>query len=46
MKKLNKEEILNTKAGGMSAGTIAAICAIGSFIIGIFDGFSRPFRCR
>lgn len=46
MKKLNMEEMLEIKAGGLSAGTVAAICAIGSFIIGIFDGFSRPFKCR
>lgn len=46
MEKLNSKEMLSIRAGGMSDGTIAAICAIGSFIIGIFDGFSRPFRCR
>jgi len=46
MKKLNKEEMIEISAGGISAGAVAAICAIGSFLIGIFDGLARPFRCR
>lgn len=46
MRELRKEEMLNIKAEGLSAGAIAAIGAGIVFVIGILDGFVRPFRCR
>ena len=43
--KLKKEELKQIKAG--SAGWIAAgIIAGVTFLIGVFDGFTRPFKCR
>lgn len=46
MIKLNYNEAKMIKAGA-SAGWIAAGIIAGiSFIIGIFDGFTRPFKCR
>ncbi len=46
MKELTKTEIKKIYGGGISAGVYAAITAGLSFIIGIFDGISRPFKCR
>ena len=46
MKELTKKESKNLSAGGLSAGIYAAICAGASFIIGILDGITRPFKCR
>ena len=45
MKLSNKE--LKMISAGASAGWIAAAIVSGvSFIVGIFDGFIRPFKCR
>lgn len=46
MKELNKNEMLKVNAGAVSGGVIAAICIGVSFIVGIFDGYVRPFKCR
>lgn len=46
MLKLTKEEAKNIK-GGAAAGWIAAGIIAGiTFLVGVFDGFSRPFKCR
>lgn len=46
MKKLNSSELRKVKAGA-SAGWIAAGIAAGiTFIIGVLDGYFRPFKCR
>lgn len=46
MKKLNNNEMKNISAGGLSAGAIAAIAAGIAFLAGLFDGYTRPYRCR
>lgn len=46
MKELNESEMLSVKAGGISAGMIAVIGGCIAFIVGILDGYTRPFRCR
>ena len=46
MKKLSINEMMNTTAGGLSAGVIAAIAAGIAFFAGILDGYTRPFKCR
>lgn len=46
MIELNEKKSKEIYAGGISAGICAAITAGISFIIGIFDGVTRPFRCR
>ena len=50
MVKLDENIMKNTYAGSLSAGAIAGICAgiaAGiSFIVGIFDGYTRPYKCR
>lgn len=47
MKELTKKEMQKINGNGLSAGAIAAIvsAAVG-FIVGIFDGYSRPYKCR
>ena len=46
MKELKEKEAKEMYAGGLSAGLCAAIAAGVSFIVGIFDGITRPFRCH
>ncbi len=46
MRELTKNEMLNISGGEVSAGLIAAICAGISFIVGIIDGYVRPFKCK
>ena len=46
MKKLSKNEMKSIKGGEMSATTWAVIAGVISFISGIFDGFTRPYKCR
>ena len=47
MKKLTNQEMKQVKAGALSAAAIWAIVAAGlSFIGGVLDGYTRPFRCR
>lgn len=46
MQELTKKELMNIK-GGMQVGWIAAgIMAGVTFLIGLFDGYVRPFGCR
>ncbi|MBQ1496441.1 MAG: hypothetical protein IIZ40_03755 [Bacilli bacterium] len=47
MIELKNNEIKKIYAGGMmNAGIYAAITAGISFIIGVIDGITRPFKCR
>ena len=46
MRELSIKESKESYAGGISAGVCAAVAAGISFIVGIFDGITRPFRCR
>ena len=44
MVELNREELSKVNGGGW--GLIIAIIGGISFIIGIFDGYTRPYKCR
>lgn len=46
MKQLDYNEMKLIKAGALSAGAWALIAAGISFIAGILDGYTRPFKCR
>lgn len=46
MKKLSSKELKEIKAGGLSGWAIAGIIAGVTFVVGIFDGIARPFKCR
>ena len=46
MKELTLKEMKGINASGISAGVVAAIGAGVAFIVGILDGFTRPFKCR
>ncbi len=46
MRELTNEEMLNVNAGSISAGAVAAIVAGISFLVGILDGYVRPYKCR
>lgn len=46
MRKLSKNEMMQTKAGGISAVGWAVIASAISFFAGLLDGYTRPFRCR
>lgn len=46
MEKLTNNEAKSIK-GGAAGGWIAAGIVAGiTFLVGVFDGFTRPFRCR
>ncbi len=46
MKELSIKESKESYAGGLSAGVCAIVAAGVSFLAGILDGLTRPFRCR
>ena len=46
MKELSSNESKRMYAGGLSTAAYAAIMASISFIVGIFDGITRPLKCR
>ena len=45
MHKLSNFELENLK-GGITGWFIAGLIATGVFIVGVFDGLSRPLKCR
>ena len=46
MERLKQNELKKIKAGAISGWAIAGIIAGITFIVGIFDGIARPFKCR
>ena len=47
MKKLTTKQMKEIKAWALSAAAIWAIIAAGlSFLGGVLDGYTRPFKCR
>ena len=47
MKALEEKDMKQIKAGSLSAAAIWAIVAAGvSFLGGLLDGYTRPFKCR
>lgn len=45
MKKLETNELKKVEAGA-SGWLVAGIVAGITFLVGIFDGYFRPFKCR
>ena len=45
MKKLNHNELKEVK-GGFGFWGIAGLVGIGIFVVGVFDGITRPLKCR
>ena len=46
MEKLDNKDLKGIKAGAISGWAIAGIVAGITFLVGIFDGYTRPFNCR
>lgn len=46
MKKLRLNDLKKIKGGSLSGWAIAGIIAGITFVVGIFDGIARPFKCR
>lgn len=46
MKQLNNNSLKKIKGGSISGWAIAGIIAGITFVVGIFDGIARPFKCR
>lgn len=44
--KLTKLELKRIRGGAINGWLLGAIGAGITFLIGILDGFTRPFRCR
>lgn len=43
---LTNNELIRISGGAVKFGVIAAIVGTISFLIGVVDGFIRPFKCR
>ena len=43
---LKQEELTSINGGAFKYGIIGAFVIAGTFIIGIVDGFLRPYPCR
>ena len=43
---MNKEELINIKAGVSKVFIIGGICVAISFLIGVIDGYLRPLSCN
>lgn len=41
---LTKQQLLNVRGGGL--GVFAGIGALIVFVIGVIDGYVRPYKCR
>lgn len=46
MKKIENEELKQINAGAIKWGIIGIVSGIVTFIIGAFDGFTNPIKCR
>ena len=46
MREIDEKELANVKGGAMSAWTFLGIGAAVVFVIGIFDGYTRPLGCN
>ena len=46
MNKLSNEEMKKIDGGGINIGAIALITGGITMLIGVLDGFFRPFGCR
>ncbi len=43
---LNDSELHDVCGGAVNWGIVGIIAAAVSFIVGVFDGIARPFKCR
>lgn len=46
MKKINDEHLKKIKGGGVNWSLMAAMGALGSFLIGVIDGLINPKKCN
>ncbi len=45
IQKLSKDELEKINGGGLSFWTVAGVIALGTFLVGVFDGIVRPEKC-
>ncbi len=45
MKKLREQELENIQGGGLTLWGVGGIIAAAIFIVGFFDGLTRPVKC-
>ena len=43
---ISKNELKNVKAGAIHWGVVALVGGIVSFVVGILDGITNPYKCR
>lgn len=46
MIKVEKEELMEVKGGGVNLGLMAGVGAFLSFVIGVIDGLINPKKCN
>ena len=43
---LTNEELKMISAGSISWAVVGAVVAAGAFLVGVIDGYLRPYKCR
>ena len=46
IERLDNKELETIKGGGISWGILAGLVSGGIFLIGVVDGYLRPYKCR
>lgn len=46
MTEVNEKELENIKGGGITPWVAVGIGAVVVFLIGLYDGFTRPLKCH
>ena len=46
MRIMNENNMENVVGGGINIWAVAGITSIITFLVGVFDGFTRPYKCN
>ncbi len=45
IEKISNENLKQIQGGGLSFWVIGGLVALGTFLVGVFDGIARPEKC-
>lgn len=46
MEELSKKELQKIEGGSISTSTVLGVAGVFVFVIGLVDGYLRPFKCH